>query len=48
LTEGECFVLTGDLQGLPGGGNPLGTSKWCGSAFIFKASADLTLLTNIK
>jgi hypothetical protein len=48
LTEGECFALTGDLQGLPGGGNPLGTSRWCGSAFIFKASADLTLLTNIK
>jgi hypothetical protein len=47
-TEAECFALTGDLQGLPGGGNVLGTSKWCGSAFIFKASADLTALTNLK
>jgi Bacterial protein of unknown function (Gcw_chp) len=47
-TEAECFVLTGDLQGLPGGGNVLGTSKWCGSAIIFKASADLTALTNLK
>jgi uncharacterized protein Gcw-chp len=48
LTPAECFVLTGDLQGLPLGGNPLGTSKWCGTAFIFKASADLTALTNLK
>jgi hypothetical protein len=44
----ECFVLTGDLRGLPGGGNTPGTSKWCGDAFIAKLSADLTVNTNLK
>ncbi|MFL5088345.1 MAG: hypothetical protein ACJ8FP_26295 [Xanthobacteraceae bacterium] len=27
LSKQECFVLTGDLRGLPGGGDPLGTSR---------------------
>jgi len=48
LSKQECFVLTGDLRGLPGGGDPLGTSRWCGSAFIAKGSFDLTWLTNLK
>jgi Bacterial protein of unknown function (Gcw_chp) len=48
LNKTECFILTGDLQGLPGGGNVLGESKWCGSAFIAKGSFDLTALTNLK
>jgi hypothetical protein len=44
----ECFVLTGDLRGLPGGGNTPGTSKWCSDAFVAKFSADLTVNTNLK
>ncbi|MFL5067614.1 MAG: hypothetical protein ACJ8ED_23460 [Xanthobacteraceae bacterium] len=46
LSNASCF--TGDLRGLPGGGDPLGTSRWCGSAFIAKGSFDLTWLTNLK
>jgi hypothetical protein len=38
----ECFALTGDLAGLDTGARP-GRSRWCGSAFIVKLSADTTL-----
>jgi hypothetical protein len=43
LSRTDCFALTGDLRGLPGGGNTLGQSKWCGQAFIAKLSVDATL-----
>jgi Bacterial protein of unknown function (Gcw_chp) len=48
LSKTECFVLTGDLAGLPGGGGPLGRSNWCGQQFIVKGSFDLTWMTNLK
>lgn len=41
-TQAECFVLTGDLNGLDTGSRP-GRSRWCSSAFIVKLSADTTL-----
>jgi hypothetical protein len=41
-TQAECFVLTGDLQGLDSGPRP-GRSRWCSSAFIAKLSVDTTL-----
>jgi uncharacterized protein (TIGR02001 family) len=48
LSKENCFILTGDPGALPGGtvsilnggGNQ---SKWCGSTFIARFSADLTL-----
>ena len=43
LSRGECFVLTGDLRGLPSGKGPLNSSKWCGEAFIAKVAFDTTL-----
>jgi uncharacterized protein (TIGR02001 family) len=42
LTRAECFTNSGDLHGLPTGSTP-GASKWCGSTFIVKLSADTTL-----
>ncbi len=47
-SQAECFILTGDLRGLTGGTNALGTSKWCNAAFIVTSKFDLTALTNIK
>jgi uncharacterized protein (TIGR02001 family) len=44
----ECFALTGDLRGLPGGTNPIGQSKWCNSAFVVSSKFDLTAMTNLK
>ena len=42
LSKENCFVLTGAPHaGLDGSG--FGTSNWCGSTFIAKLSADLTL-----
>jgi uncharacterized protein (TIGR02001 family) len=46
-TKAECFLLTSDLRGLSGGTNPLGTSKWCNSAFVVSTKFDLTALTNL-
>lgn len=43
LSRGQCFVLTGDLRGVPGGGGPLSQSRWCGEAFIAKLSVDATI-----
>jgi opacity protein-like surface antigen len=40
LDRTQCFVLTGDLHGLPGGGGPVARSNWCSRAFIVKASVD--------
>jgi uncharacterized protein (TIGR02001 family) len=47
-TKEECFALTSDPRGTLGGGNPLGTSKWCNSAFVVSTKFDLTVLTNVK
>jgi uncharacterized protein (TIGR02001 family) len=47
-TKEECFLLTSDPRGTFGGGNPLGTSKWCNSAFVVSTKFDLTVLTNVK
>jgi Bacterial protein of unknown function (Gcw_chp) len=41
-TRAECFVLTGDLNGLDTGRSP-GRSRWCSEAFIAKLSVDTTL-----
>ncbi len=43
LTRTQCFVLTGDLRGLPGGGGAIGRSNWCSEAFIAKLSIDSTI-----
>jgi hypothetical protein len=43
LSQPQCFTLTGDLRGLPGGGGPLGQSRWCSEAFIAKLSVDATI-----
>lgn len=43
LSRNQCFVLTGDLRGLPGGGGGLGRSNWCSEAFIAKLSIDTTI-----
>jgi hypothetical protein len=43
LSRTNCFALTGDLRGLPGGGGTVGQSRWCSSAFIAKLSFDSTL-----
>jgi uncharacterized protein (TIGR02001 family) len=48
LTKQECFVATSDLRGMVGGTNPVGQSKWCGSAFVVATKFDLTVLTNVK
>jgi len=47
-TREECVLLTSDPRGTVGGGNPLGTSKWCNSAFVVSTKFDLTVLTNVK
>jgi hypothetical protein len=47
LNSTQCFVLTGDLRGLPGGGGTVGTSNWCGSAVIASLKFDVTL-ANLK
>ena len=42
LSKENCYLITGDPHaGVNGVG--LGTSNWCGSSFIAKLSADLTL-----
>ena len=43
LRRDECFGLTGDLRGLPGGKGPLNQSRWCSEAFIAKIAFDTTL-----
>ncbi|MCC7347816.1 MAG: hypothetical protein IT538_10515 [Variibacter sp.] len=43
LSRGSCFILTGDLHGLPGGGGTVGQSRWCSPTFIAKLSFDATL-----
>jgi hypothetical protein len=56
LSKGNCNAFTGDFTagGTPAGGNvtainPGGLgSNWCGSAFIARLSADLTINTNVK
>jgi hypothetical protein len=48
LTKGECFLLTGDLRGLPGGTNPIGQSKWCNPTFIVTSKFDLTASKDLK
>jgi hypothetical protein len=40
LDRTQCFVLTGDLHGLPGGGGAIARSNWCSRAFIAKLSVD--------
>lgn len=42
LSQGQCFTLTGDLNGLDTGSRP-GRSRWCGEAFIAKLSVDATI-----
>ncbi len=39
LQPTQCFVLTGDPRGLPGGGGTVGTSNWCGSALSPRSSS---------
>jgi uncharacterized protein (TIGR02001 family) len=48
LSKEECFTNTGDLRGLPGGNNPVGTSKWCSPTFIVATKFDLTVSDNLK
>lgn len=53
LNKGDCNAFTSDFSaGQPGNVtaiNPGGFgSKWCGSAFIAKFSADLTAAANLK
>jgi hypothetical protein len=48
LSKGDCNAFTGDFQASQTGNitaiNPGGIgSNWCGSTFIAKLSADLTL-----
>jgi hypothetical protein len=43
LSKTQCFVLTGDLRGLPGGGGSIARSNWCSEAFIAKLSIDTTI-----
>jgi hypothetical protein len=43
LTRAECFGLTADLRGLPGGNGTIGESRWCSEAFIAKIAFDTTL-----
>jgi hypothetical protein len=43
LNRTQCFVLTGDLRGLPGGGGSIARSNWCSEAFIAKLSIDTTI-----
>jgi hypothetical protein len=42
LTTAQCFALTGDISGLPGGGGPLGQSKWCNPTVIVAFKVDIT------
>jgi uncharacterized protein (TIGR02001 family) len=42
LSKENCNIITGDPAATVGAGG-LGASKWCGSTFIAKLSADLTL-----
>jgi len=42
LSKGDCNTLTSDHT------ETNGQSNWCGSAFVFKASVDLTANTNLK
>ncbi|MBI5131768.1 MAG: hypothetical protein HZA66_20200 [Rhodopseudomonas palustris] len=53
LSKANCNAFTSDYTATPSGSfspiNPTGVgSKWCGSTFIAKLSADLTLMSNIK
>ena len=53
LSQGDCNAFTSDHTATGGGAftpiNPSGVpSKWCGSAFVGKISADLTVLSNLK
>jgi hypothetical protein len=53
MSKGDCTALTSDFKttslGTPTANNPNGfQSNWCGSTFIAKLSADLTLQGNIK
>lgn len=43
LSQTQCFLLTSDPRGVPGG-----QSRWCGASIIGKLSFDLTLNNNIK
>jgi uncharacterized protein (TIGR02001 family) len=47
-SKAECFVLTGDLRGVTGGTNTLGTSNWCDQRFVVTGKFDLTVLSNLK
>ena len=48
VSRANCFVLTGDLRGLPGGGGTIGQSNWCSSAFIAALKFDLTAGANLR
>jgi hypothetical protein len=48
LSQTNCFVLTGDLAGLPGGGNPVGTSKWCSPTVIAAFKVDVVASQHLK
>lgn len=53
LSKANCNAFTSDYTATPSGSfsaiNPTGVgSKWCGSTFIAKLSADVTLQSNIK
>lgn len=42
LSQAQCYLLTGDLNGFNSGPTP-GRSRWCGSTFIAKLSVDTTM-----
>ena len=53
MSKGDCNALTSDFQATFDGSfqtnNPTGVgSKWCGSTFVAKLSADLTAASNLK
>jgi hypothetical protein len=49
LSKANCFILTGDLHGLPGGfGAGVGQSNWCSASVVGAVKFDLTAMTNLK
>lgn len=53
LSKGNCNAFTSDFTASQlGNATPINTggigSKWCGSAYVAKFSADLTAMTNLK
>jgi uncharacterized protein (TIGR02001 family) len=48
LSKAQCFLLTGDPGGLPGGGGLVGRSNWCSDTVVAALKFDLSAKDHLK